>query len=201
MKPVNFHWLEIIALLENRKTQFRRPVKIPGFNPTQKELDSKWFNELLPRCPYGQVGTRLYVKEQWAAIWPGDSSVPLKKCLIEYQADKPGDKYPGDWPDDEGKENPEAPKWRNASSMPKWVSRFVLEVKQVRVMRLDDMFPFDALKEGIKEVEPGMYQYYSVKGAKTPAPLLSFQTFWYKTRGAIWKDSLLVWVIDFERVK
>lgn len=156
---------EVRATLDGRKSQFRRSVIARGWTPnehTEVKLlrherqglqaffrsGNEWLG--VP-CPFGQPGDRLWVKETWGAVWPGDSPVPLRECRIEYRADEPpgSNEWPGGWPAEDARGNPDAPKWRPSIHMPRWMSRLLLEVTEARVERLQDITEQDILAEGV----------------------------------------------------
>lgn len=97
------------------------------------------------RCPYGQEGTQLWVREVWAdvntdsgpAIMYSDGY--LRFCQddaypVEYE------RYPGCqftmWCGDLLRGEPDH-KWRYAMQMQRWASRLTLEVESIRVERWD----------------------------------------------------------------
>ena len=89
-------------------------------------------------CPF--ACKRLWVRETWGAVSPHEDFAPIAECRYEYRADKPAGYLPGDWhhaPDDA-----EACRWRSATQMPRYASRFDLEVQKVTVGALDDESPW-----------------------------------------------------------
>lgn len=141
--------------------------------------------------PRWQVGDRLWVRETWGAVWPGETDVPLEDCNIEYRADLPPgcDDYPGSWPAEQARECPyDAPRWRPSIHMPRWASRITLEVTGVRVERVQDASTEDIIAEGCpKEYLLGRNW---------------FQPLWDSInakRGYGWDVNPWVWVLEFER--
>lgn len=96
------------------------------------------------------VGDVLWVRETWAAVWPGADPAPLEQCQIQYRADLPdGSKDgPGGWPAADYRGNPDAPKWRSSQRMPRWCSRLLLTVTSLRLERLQDIPEEDTIREG-----------------------------------------------------
>lgn len=116
------------AILDGRKTQTRRVVKQQpdyvrdGVAYVQKYADAG----VATRCPYGQPGDRLWVREAFCAFDIG---------RVHYRADfAPGD--------DESV-------WKSPIFMPRWASRLTLEITDVRVERVQSISEADALAEGI----------------------------------------------------
>ncbi len=64
-RPIIFDAESVLAILEGRKTQTRRVVK-PGhlYEPTDEGVDILWATGQI-RCPYGEPGDGLWVKEAW----------------------------------------------------------------------------------------------------------------------------------------
>lgn len=152
--PILFSAPMVRAILDGTKTQTRRVVKPqPSFfgsmgNPNTpfKTLDAGLHCQI--RCPYGQPGDRLWVRE--AHWWFKDEHDPVTGYYppkltaddVEYRADG----------DDRRKV------WRPSIHMPRWASRITLEITGVRVERLQDISEADAKAEGCErlcEDEPG----------------------------------------------
>jgi hypothetical protein len=205
--PILFSAEMVRAILKGKKTQTRRTIKpVPTFNGGGAIFDEGDRQEdfvepywVFPEtCKYGKPGDLLWVRETWGAVWPADEPVPLRQCEIEYRADLPPGctDRPGEWPADEGS-GPEVPKWRPSIYMPRWASRITLEVKGVRVERLQDISEDDARAEGcdparwIDETDVGMEGYRE-----------GFARLWNKINGpGAWEANPWVWAISFERVK
>jgi hypothetical protein len=157
------------ATLDDRKTQTRRVVKLPaGFVPDRllyrstvdgafclKDSISGRFMQL--RCPYGQEGDRLWMRETWAA-WATVGARDLWR--VRYDAD-------GRYDD---RHLPEGSEWTppktlrrdrptNAPSifMPRFLSRITLELTGVRVERVQEISEADARAEGMGYVLSGEY--------------------------------------------
>ncbi|EIV6999810.1 hypothetical protein L9475_005656, partial [Klebsiella pneumoniae] len=130
------------ALLDGRKTQTRRIIKdcTVGRDPISKfiKIGKKFigcYPEDVPElirecCPYGVPGDRIWVRETWARY-----NIDQNTHDIAYRATTPAD-----WPE-EGR-------WRPSIHMPRWASRIVLEITDVRVERLNAISPEDAESEG-----------------------------------------------------
>lgn len=183
------------AILKGRKTQTRRVVKP---QPGDGMINVLKYNRLEWPCSYGQSGDRLWVRETWAAIWPGEVEVPLRDCNIEYRADLPigCTDYPGGWPASEARGYDGCPKWRASIHMPRWASRITLEITEVRVERLQDITESAAMSEGV-EKSP----IYADRNWNEYRPM--FREFWDSInakRGYSWASTPWVWVISFTKV-
>ena len=78
--------------------------------------------------------------------------------------------------------------------MPRWASRLTLEIKSVRVERVQEISEADARAEGVERAE-------ATDGA--PSYALGFSDLWDSInakRGYGWDTNPWVWCIAFERV-
>ena len=240
-RPIIMSAESILALLddEHPKTQTRRVIErlrgfgpitelgpsdlhLPGYDWTFHDREMRWINirhaMLMERCPYGKVGDRLYVKETWAAVWPDLDPVPMEQCRIEYRADLPAGctDYPGQWPAEEARGNPDAPKWRSPRFMPRFASRFLLEITSLRAERVQSISHEDAIAEGMLNAgdfnaltaEAGGVRrrvYHDSQGRRCTifGAKAEFADAWdhlNARRGHPWEASDLVWVIGFRDV-
>jgi hypothetical protein len=164
--------------------------------------------------PFGCVGDRLWVRETFALIWPGESPPENERDnRIEYRADTNA-RYPGEWPDDEGS-NPDCPKWRPSLHMPRWASRITLEIIGVRVERLQDISDADIRAEGTAGwVQGGGGVFAPPPGFDGAIPnaddtitvkpnRVCFASLWDSINGkrAPWSSNPWVWVVSFDRVE
>ncbi|MGO0792773.1 hypothetical protein ACTOWA_23205 [Herbaspirillum seropedicae] len=229
-RPILFSAPMVRAILAGDKTQTRRIMKPqPSINgqwhhlPTYGASSEQAFREGAPcftPCPYGQLGDRLWVRETWRGIVeisPPDAVKPdygvaryvpaQEHCKrVEYAATGQRDADP----------------WRPSIHMPRWASRFLLEVTGVRVERLQDIREEDALTEGIEKNwtgDPGRGQngfgtvgwipdcgwinyMEDMDGEPAYTPQDSFRSLWQSINGrASWEANPWVWVIGFRRIK
>lgn len=210
--PILFSGEMVKAILADRKTQTRRVIKPQpvGCNYWTVHHEDGLFDAFYPsrvkaqpallHCPYGQAGDRLWVRETWAAISKTEDTSPLADCNMEYRADTP-DPYPGEWPADEAKGNPDAPKWRPSIHMPRWASRITLEVTDVQVKRVREINNHDSWREGIPIFEdwPVELRENELSEARD-----MFGHLWNSInakRGYSWESNPWVWCISFERIE
>lgn len=117
-RPILFSGESVRAILEGRKTQTRRVVKLQPM-PYQKTLRSFCEAEStmprLDKCPFGKPGDRLWVREAWA-----DTGFTFRYAADEKKTPKPGE-------------------WSNPMFMPRAASRLTLEITAVRVERLQEI--------------------------------------------------------------
>ena len=134
------------------------------------------------------------MRETWAAISPHEERAPLAECAIEYKADT-GAPYPGQWPPEEARGNPDTPKWRPSVHMPRWAARLWLEVLSVRVEQLQEITPNDIVDEG--------YFSYATTILTLPEPG-AFVRAWNELnarRGYPWESNPWVWAYTFRRIE
>lgn len=127
------------ALLAGTKTQTRRLVKPQPWILAGELLcwkdDALTQEEMAQRCPYGQPGDRLWVREAWKAHTTFDHLPPrdIPHSHVWYMAD---DGYKAE------------SRYRQGMFMPRWASRITLEITAVRVEKLQDISADDARAEG-----------------------------------------------------
>lgn len=160
------------------------------------------------RCPYGQPGDRLWVREAHAFT---DAHEPDYMGSIEYRADNKClavdhgpvtvdvphkcDPRPFDGP------------WRPSIHMPRWASRITLEITDERVQRLQEISREDAIAEGIEgQSQSGPWRNYLRGGYWFPeghetAAIYSYRTLWESINGpGSWDVNPWVWALTFQRV-
>lgn len=124
-------------------------IGIPGDTPTFVHY----------RAPYGWIGDTLWFKETYCPMC-AEADFGYCSCeteeeekrnhYIEYRADTQN-KYPGDWPEDEAKGNPDAPKWHSSMFMKHEYARFKnIQILDVKIQRLDEINHTDAVNEGYR---------------------------------------------------
>jgi hypothetical protein len=199
-RPILFSGAMVRAILDGRKTQTRRVCK-PAANLTAvvrvqdpNERGQRppywtpgWFGdedgEAQFYCPYGEPGDRLWVRETWG-FNPDFPGMHGRAC---YRAD-PGHEYDGI-------------KWKPSIHMPRSACRLVLEITGVRVARLNDCSPADAIAEGIAPELDGWMDYGNPGCQMCLDPVDSYRTLWDSINGAgAWAANPWVWVIEFRRV-
>jgi hypothetical protein len=143
------------------------------------------------RCPCGQPGDRLWVREAWKAHTTFDHLPPreIPQSHVWYMAD---DGYKAE------------SRYRQGMFMPRWASRITLEVTAVRVERLQDISEADAIAEGCTKNHNGYFWGgpHPVSGLKQMAMAGSaYRDLWESINGpGSWSTNPWVWVIEFKRV-
>lgn len=159
-RPILFSGPMVNALLDGRKTQTRRVLRVPApFDPSENisvEIATGFIE------PQFRRGDRLWVRETWRPHYLGDGIWDLD---VSYAADgerrriNDGEFGEKDWT------WPKAADRGNVSPlfMPRWASRLTLTVTEVRVQRLQEMSDADAAAEGV-EMESADPPFYYVPG-------------------------------------
>ena len=159
-----------------------------------EEGSGKFSDIFIPwiECPYGKVGDRLWVQEE---ICHNSRSGWL------YSAD--GVCLPMSYPDGWISKNARR-QFIPSIHMPRWASRILLEITEIRVERLLDITTNDARMEGIEcvwhdeETDACLWRDYSGKSAGLAFARLSFFSLWEKIKGTGSAElNPWVWVIKF----
>lgn len=216
MKPIIFGGDMVRAILEGRKTQTRRAVipsppegwrpKVGLFHPTiarrgverpGPEVFGASDEEFGVKCPYGQPGDRLWVRETWCqrsedgyVVYNAEGNLDPSCCW--YAADGVHvRKCDGDGFAEYRKDGSEASPWRPSIHMPRWASRITLEITAISLDRLQDISEADARAEGAQC--PGFPAAMTDAGA--------FAKRWEMIHGkGAWAVNPWVWVVEFRKV-
>ncbi|UNH45633.1 hypothetical protein KYY07_19575 [Klebsiella pneumoniae subsp. pneumoniae] len=186
-------------------------------NATGNHVRSKLFSS-----PFGAVGERIWVRETWATLGNEDG------CYVDWEDNlckgdersaariyrasceqRPGDYGLWSIPDDaywkpHTKEHKFEGAWRPSIHMPRWASRILLEITDVRVERLNAISEEDARAEGI--IDGGCLNCGEPEpcGCANPEPDATdaFAYLWQSIYGQEnWNANPWVWVIEFKRVE
>jgi hypothetical protein len=154
------------------------------------------------RCPYGQPGDRLWVRETFRLRADQDHLPPSQdwwKNGAWYQADDER-LEPSGCGGGAGKKRP-------SIHMPRWASRITLEVVAVRVERLQDIGEEDATAEGVDTVDGIQDEVTLVEHARDMGECPETSRVWFANLwdtvakpGAKWDDNPFVWCVEFKRL-
>lgn len=201
-RPIIFSAPMVRAILDGRKTMTRRIVKLPRgcswYGALGGEREGWWVDDSCPawfhidelRCPYGQPGDRLWVRETFLHepadyCWEASVSIPVRPEMTIYRADAD--------PTGVGTAG-----WKSPIHMPRSLSRITLEIESVRVERLQDISSDDCVAEGVGDPVGTPLPYGSVTEAWNRR---SYQLRWETINGPdSWEKNPFVWVILFRRV-
>ena len=188
----------VLALLAGTKTQTRRTCNHPGLKDLSYIVncgDGWWGDEegdFQARCPYGQPGDRLWVRETWQAVSGNDRA---RHIMTHPRPDRGWLEYAATPRADEP-----AYKWRPSIHMPRWASRITLEVTGVRVERLQDISEADARSEGAPPSHPSIDR-ISREFGYADFPRSWYGQLWESINGpGSWDLNPWVWVVEFKGV-
>ena len=208
--PIIFNGEMVRAILDGHKTVTRRVIRpqpetrtIYAYGTETDWAEFSWKDyeegivdgpdDMIRFCPYGRPGDTLWVREAACYGFDCDGDVD-GVCAYRADVDPLSDwhKYefiPGieaaDWNGHTG--------WRPSIHMPRWASRLMLEVTDIRVEQVQDISCEDAKAEG----GAGCYHENYECGVD------EFRELWDRInakRGFGWDTDPWVWVIEF-RVK
>ncbi len=212
-RPIMFSAPMVRALLNCTKSQTRRVVKPQPLPPVARWVmsDHWWIPEAIServkqqfittwpdalRCPYGQPGDRLWVREAFALIDKDYKPADLASAsALVYRAD--GLKVPNQRDRDirrifadRCRIPLDAIKWRPSIHMPRIASRITLEIVSVRVERLQEISVAGAMAEGV-----GIQ-------CESPMAIMEYSLLWESINGpGSWDANPWVWVVEFKRVQ
>ena len=165
-------------------------------------------------CPHGKPGDRIWVRETFC---PVDDTQYGGEKWVDYRATPRYEaSHPAGW--DSAPNDAEALKWRPSIHMPRWASRILLEITDVRVERLNAISEEDAQREGVhtevwdQTVVARNYaardEFFQFWSEDMPHYVemnqlyrSSFRSLWESIYGAEnWQANPWVWVIEFKRV-
>lgn len=221
-RPIIFSAPMVRALLSGTKTQTRRAVSHSGLKDLSYIVNcgDGWLGDeegdFQARCPYGQPGDRLWVRETFDFLPSGGPDEP-QDCEIVYWAT--GSHEPRTAPSGYNPMIYGHEKVRPSIHMPRWASRITLEVTGVRVERLQEISEVDAMAEGITRLtEPLPPRRWSgpnrftLKGMgsgacagsvslNAPAAEDLYRRLWESINGpGSWDLNPWVWVVEFKRL-
>lgn len=172
------------------------------------------------KCPFGQVGERLWCKERFRIGAYASDPLPIAgihpeglryyvECEPDTEMAKECHHY---YPDEEGYQrirsmvkcyNDEC-RTRPSVQMPRWASRILLEIVSVRVERLQDISVSDCKAQGISaqgfsDAQDAMI--YAWGGEPNAMRIPAFREQWVNDNGReSWASNPWVWVLEFKRV-
>ena len=188
-RPILFSAPMVRAILEGTKTQTRRIIKLPSMYEIEERdygywpwrYDAETNGDDWAKCPYGQIGDQLWVRETFCPIYPQDPTYNNGRPIeFDYMATY---EYGYRMSDLIG----EKKKWKPSIHMPRRASRIQLEITGIKVERLHDIGQGGACAEG----RPIGFD-----------PLDWYRDQWESINGIhSWDANPWVWVIEFRRIE
>lgn len=205
--PIIYSAPMVRAYLEDRKTETRRVIitKLGGL--IELSISDEQFKknlEIMPlKCPYGQAGDTLWVREKHQLFTP----IGTRKIIIDYPS---GYKKAFDVRATRYIDNPTGkgyfPKWRPSIHMPRWASRLTQTITSIRVERLQGITYEDIKAEGWDGENSSIYippnPYVENSEDIKNAARLWYRELWdsiNEKRGHSWQSNPFVWVISYPK--
>jgi hypothetical protein len=198
-RPIIMSAESVQAILDGRKTQTRRIIKgnkllsksdgakrrifmLPNdLAEINSLLQIKQESELKQISPYGQMGDRLWVKENFIRLTTVDKDLNFK--TFDVIGSSSNCEY----------------KKMSSLFMTRSLSRLTLEITKIRVERLQDITEDDAIAEGCYITDNDLISCCNYDCSKH-----KYEILWNKLnakRGYSWDSNPFVWVIEFRRVE
>lgn len=222
-RPILFNGDMVRAILDGRKTQTRRVVTDAHFRKLGLERDGKfvyttegpqWNGDFEGSfwCPFGEVGSKLWVRETCRAEelsdgtdgvrYLADNSFKVIENTLEASEDWIAmNHYRTGCGEIKGQVVP-------SIHMPRWASRITLEITGVRVERLHSISNEEIVREGFNAVsEPVLMpdDSFAVVGefeGKRSTLRSLFSSKWTEINGpGSWDANPWVWVVEFTQLK
>jgi len=190
--PIPFKGEMVRATLDGSKTQTRRVIKHQRdmeFDINDPTYGPYWLSyateadgeDAKVRCPYGDPGDRLWVRETWAVQHEYDAAAPSEigaNARWHYGAT----------------EDLGGLRKRPSIFLPRRGSRILLEITAVRVERLQSISGPDCWAEGIAHADWDPERYGSV--------VECYRDLWESLNGpGSWDANPWVWVVEFRKVR
>ncbi|MEF3110375.1 hypothetical protein QFI91_14930 [Raoultella sp. WB_B2P2-3] len=208
------------ALLGGLKTQTRRIMKV---QPESSEFGLRYISEssltkelgmyfwsqsdacgVKARsepfsCPYGKPGDRIWVRE---AFRVHSRATDVATLVYKASARNSWTKQTHRVPVSVCNKPATPEKWTPSLHMPRWASRILLEITDVRVERLNTISESDAIAEGPERYNDDGIIYFGPYGRGDCRPEVAYRDLWLSIYGAeSWQANPWVWVIEFKRIE
>lgn len=221
-RPILFNGAMVNAILARDKSQTRRVVKLqpdsdsevmemamaPGSGPSWNKWAFRFDGKIKQvKCPYGKIGDRLWVRENFRLRLDQDHKPPSEdwwKSGCWYEADHEN-LQPSGCGGGCGKQRP-------SIHMPRWASRILLEITDIRVEHVQNISEYDCREEGIELKACPVCGYTSkdasiqmdhglCKGPGFPEDREVYKESWNsinEKRDYGWDTNCWVWVVEFK---
>lgn len=196
-KPILFSTGMVQAILEGRKTQTRRIIKVKGeLGEIEHCNDGLYVNKT------GKLGNQFVVKSKYVKgdiLWVRETWKDSPKQATWQEYSYKANYHPA---------LAELTKWKPSIFMPKQAARLFLEVIDVKVERLNNISQIDAEREGIyiSDVDPmnPLAYLYTYNGSKKAffSTKDGFEHLWKSINGEnSWSANPFVWVYEFKVIE
>jgi hypothetical protein len=189
-------------------------MKVPNMWVTLRTRDPESHGDII-RCRFGVPGDRLWVRETFVLEhWSDEPKVPADRPMYHYEPKDPLNEYDNEYwmiphykatdpaPDlyygdiDENDDGEPKCKWSPSIFMPRWASRIMLEIVNIRVERLQEIGETEAFSEGVENLHIIFDHGKSYRD--------TYAELWNQLnqkRGLGWDVNPFVWVIEFKTIE
>jgi len=160
---------------------------------------------------YGNVGDLLWVRETWKPdvddMTSGTTFRADNSFITIENSEEAANKWIAARKPEEQHPQMKSPVWRPSIFMPRWASRLILEIIDIRIERLNDISEEDAISEGVIAVDVNDTTVYTgdfVSEMVWPEdyhenPESAFSDLWQSINGPdSWDKNPWVWVVEFK---
>ncbi len=198
------------AILDGRKTQTRRIMKVQPdshnfgllritdstkradigkYHWAESNATGNHVRSALFACPFGQPGDRIWVREAFRVM---GCATDVARLMYKASERNSFTESTRTVPVASCTKQP-SQKWAPSIHMPRWASRILLEITDVRVERLNSISEGDARSEGITPAAGGVEKGWEHR--------FNFRELWMSIYGEdSWQANPWVWVIEFKLV-
>jgi len=164
-------------------------------------------NDACVTSPLGQVGDMLWVRETFTVedfpdegkriVWQADMAAAWLGAMTDVFYLPTNYQPARRWP-------PTQRRWEPSILMPRWASRIIFEVTELRVQRVQDISEEDAKAEGVApcggfSTTSGCWMNYGQSGPSCSTARESFRTLWISIYGQeSWDRNDWVWAATYD---
>lgn len=206
-KPILFSSDMVRAILDGKKTQTRRVMKVqPGCKGV---LETSPAGELIYHWPHNEEKIYFCKFPYDHRLWVRETFAIEQDCCVVWKADRCAQYFgTGAVPNGDKFYLPSGYKplrWKPSIFMPRWASRIDLDVVRVRVERLQDITREDAKAEGVSNVwvNPPVNEDHYRRVMLNPY-VANYSVLWDEIngdRGFGWDVNPWVWVLEYKPVE
>lgn len=139
--PLSVAYSVARSFLQGRRTQVTSPLTVDRAELARAEGRALVHDARGARfgdvpCPFGGLGTRLWLRERWTCLVANPRDVAAGRSVgapILYESDRPAGVH----------------RYQPPATLPRWASRVTLTVRRIRVQRLRQVTDDDARREDV----------------------------------------------------
>ena len=206
-RPILFNGEMVQAILDGRKGNTRRVIKpqpprawkyAGGILKPDGNVWGSTTSTYTAKCPYGQIGDRLWVRETCQFMKGADCRESYIGTDMEHMLGSPPHYAYRATEPEWGRG---FFKWRPSIHMPRWASRILLEITDIRVERVQEISKANVFSEGICFGLAETTEAYLEGALSEQEAKHEFAHLWDSInakRGYGWDVNPWVWVVEFK---